>query len=62
MKIYAVRFRVEKKNGDCFSFIPGNLFRSKENALKHAKEFVSRCAEEDETIDYELKPFVLVDD
>lgn len=61
MHYYSIRFKVEKKNGRRFWFISGNLWKSKENALEHAKQFASKCAEEDETIDYELEKLVVVE-
>lgn len=61
MHYYSIRFKIEKKDGSHFRFISGYLFKSKEKALEHAKEFASKCAEEDETIDYELEKLVVAD-
>lgn len=62
MRYYAIRFSVQKKNGDRFSFTPGNLFKYKKNALDHAIKFSSENTGDDETIDYELRTFIVVDD
>lgn len=62
MMYYSIRFKVEKKNGSHYWFISGNLWKSKEKAIEHAIQFATKCAEEDETIDYELETFMVVDD
>lgn len=61
MHYYSIRFRVQKENGIHFWFISGNLWKSKENAVEYAKGFASKCAEDDETIDYELEKLVVVE-
>lgn len=61
MHFYSISFKVEKKDGSRFRFISGHLWKSKENALEYANGYASKCAEEDETIDYELEKLVVAD-
>lgn len=61
MRYYSIRFKVEKKDGGHYWFISGNLWKSKEDALEHARQFALKCAEEDEVITYELETFQVVE-
>lgn len=61
MGYYVIRFKVEREKGFSYRFISGYLFKSKEKALEHAKEFASKCAEEDETIYYELEQLIVAE-
>lgn len=61
MHYFSISFKVEKKDGSHFRFVSGHLWKSKENALEYAKGYASKCAEEDETIYYELEKLVVAD-